>query len=375
MSKPTLFFSHSSKDKEIVLSIKNKLDIATGGVMEIFMSSDGQSIPFGTNWIHKIEEGLQAAKIMFVFVTQNSISSGWIYFEAGYAYSKGIQVIPVGIGVDIGALKAPLNLLQGFNILTEDSLNNFITVINRTFDYHFVSAFDYNDYIEVIKNYSSEAFDTIKFEEAVNKAECEIYGEQTVNGEKVKYNIDKFFEEIVTYLDANNISFSRDDKHINERNICLVANGVKILYRKENQATAAHRTSFDDCAKISFNVSSYNFIKAFALFKNLLQLFEDKETGYIRLHLKEKFSYTITAEDGSSIISNYPEFNVDKNHVGGYVCNGLGLKFYIFDNNRHIHNRKSDYVASVVFDRNTVQAENIVKLVDRLFDINFIFEK
>ena len=129
MSKPTLFFSHSSKDKDVILSIKNKLNSATGGVMDIFMSSDGQSIPFGTNWIHKIEEGLQVAKIMFVFVTENSISSGWIYFEAGYAYSKGIQVIPVGIGVDIGSLKAPLNLLQGFNISSEDSLNNFITII------------------------------------------------------------------------------------------------------------------------------------------------------------------------------------------------------------------------------------------------------
>lgn len=125
MGKPTIFFSHSSKDKEIVQSVKNKLDKATGGVMDIFMSSDGQSIPFGTNWIHKVEEGLKSATIMFVFVTENSVSSGWIYFEAGYAYSKGIQVIPVGIGVDIGALKAPLNLLQGFNILFEDSLNNF----------------------------------------------------------------------------------------------------------------------------------------------------------------------------------------------------------------------------------------------------------
>lgn len=47
----------------------------------------------------KVEEGLQVAKIMFVFVTENSISSGWIYFEAGYAYSNGIQVIPVGIGL------------------------------------------------------------------------------------------------------------------------------------------------------------------------------------------------------------------------------------------------------------------------------------
>ncbi len=114
MSKPTLFFSHSTKDKDLVLSIRDKLTKYTGGVLDIFMSSDGQSIPFGTNWIHKVEEGLNNAKIMFVFVTENSVSSGWIYFEAGFAYSKGIHVIPVGIGVDIGTLKAPLNLLQGF---------------------------------------------------------------------------------------------------------------------------------------------------------------------------------------------------------------------------------------------------------------------
>ena len=206
MGKPTIFFSHSSKDKEIVQSVKNKLDKATGGVMDIFMSSDGQSIPFGTNWIHKVEEGFKSATIMFVFVTENSVSSGWIYFEAGYAYSKGIQVIPVGIGVDIGALKAPLNLLQGFNILFEDSLNNFITIINGTFDYRFESAFEHNDYLDVIRNLSSESNDTAKFEEIVAKAECDIYGEQTVNGEKVKYNIEKFFNDIVCYLETNHRS-------------------------------------------------------------------------------------------------------------------------------------------------------------------------
>ena len=58
MSKSAIFFSHSSKDKNIILSFKNKLDKITGGVLEIFMSSDGQSIPFGSNWIHKIEDGL-----------------------------------------------------------------------------------------------------------------------------------------------------------------------------------------------------------------------------------------------------------------------------------------------------------------------------
>ncbi len=375
MSKPTLFFSHSSKDKDVILSIKNKLNSATGGVMDIFMSSDGQSIPFGTNWIHKIEEGLQVAKIMFVFVTENSISSGWIYFEAGYAYSKGIQVIPVGIGVDIGSLKAPLNLLQGFNISSEDSLNNFITIINRTFDYHFSNIFEHNDYLEVIKNLSSEAFNTIIFENIVEKAECIIYGEQTIDGKKVKYDIDKFFNDIIKYLDDNQISFSKADKYYNERTVCVVASGVKIVYRKEIQSTSANRNTYDECARITFYVSPHNFLKAFTLLKHLLQLFEEKETSYIRLHLKEDYNYTITAEDGSSIITNCAEFNLDKSHIGGYVCDSLGLKFYIFDMNEHERNQKPDYVASVVFDRIDVKTENIIALVDKLYNIGFIFEK
>lgn len=375
MNKPTIFFSHSSKDKELILSIKNKLNKSTGGVMDIFMSSDGQSIPFGSNWIHKIEDGLQAAKIMFVFVTENSISSGWIYFEAGYAYSKGIQVIPVGIGVDIGSLKAPLNLLQGFNILSEDSLNNFITIINRTFDYRFDSGFGYEDYLDVVKNFSSESFNTVKFEEVVGKAECEIYGEQTVNDENVKYNIAKFFDDIIAYLDTNHISFSRDDKYYNEKNVCVVASGVKMVYRKETETTGANRNTYDNCAKISFSVSPYNFYKAFTLLKNLLQLFEDKDSGYLRLHLKDKFSYITTDEDGSSILSGHSEFDVDKSQIGGYICNDLGVKFYIFDYNKHERNHQPDYVASVVFNKDIIQTENLIKLVDKLYDVGFIFEK
>lgn len=158
MEKPVIFFSHSSKDKELILPIKEKITDCTGGVLEIFMSSDGQSIPFGRNWVHKIEEGLEKAKVMFVFVTEASLGSGWIYFEAGFAYSKGIEVIPVGIGVDIGSLKSPLNLLQGFNITSGDSLNNFISIINRTFNYTFTESFSNSDYSNlssnIIKNFS-----------------------------------------------------------------------------------------------------------------------------------------------------------------------------------------------------------------------------
>ena len=129
----------------MILAIKNKVMQYTSGTLEIFQSSDGESIPFGTNWIHKVEEGLKEAKVMFVFVTEKSISTGWIYFEAGYAYSKGVHVIPVGIGVSVGDLKAPLNLLQGFNITSADILTKIETDKSSSFeeqydDYHFVDT-------------------------------------------------------------------------------------------------------------------------------------------------------------------------------------------------------------------------------------------
>ena len=84
MEKPTIFFSHSSHDRELILPVKAKLDMITAQVLDIFMSSDGQSIPFGNNWVHRIEEGLDRAQIMFVFVTPASIDSSWVYFEAGH---------------------------------------------------------------------------------------------------------------------------------------------------------------------------------------------------------------------------------------------------------------------------------------------------
>lgn len=78
--KPTIFFSHSSKAKESLIVLKELIEEKTGGTINIFMSSDGQNISFGSNWMYKIEEGLREAKIMFVFVTPKSIDTGWIYF-------------------------------------------------------------------------------------------------------------------------------------------------------------------------------------------------------------------------------------------------------------------------------------------------------
>lgn len=136
--KPSLFLSHSSVDAEPIARLKKLLNTATGGTLDIFVSSDGQSIPFGRNWVHEVEEALRHAKLMFVFLSPAALGSRWIPFEAGFAYGIGIQVVPVGIyGVDLAQVGAPLSLLQGFNLSSAPGMNNILSIVNRVFSFSF----------------------------------------------------------------------------------------------------------------------------------------------------------------------------------------------------------------------------------------------
>lgn len=146
MHKPTAFFSHSSQDKSALAKLKELFVSKTGGSIDVFLSSDGQSIPFGRNWVHSVEQALDQAKLMLVFVTVDSLRSNWLYFESGYAYSKGIRVVPVSLGVDLAAVGAPLSLLQGFNVTSEAGLNNIIAVANEVFRHSHAESFSSDDF-------------------------------------------------------------------------------------------------------------------------------------------------------------------------------------------------------------------------------------
>jgi hypothetical protein len=146
-SKPIVFLSHSSKDGSSLAKLKDLLVSYTGSSIAFFLSSDGESIPLGRNWVHEIQQALDSSKLMFAFVSPNSLHSSWLYFEAGYAYSKGIRVVPVGIaGVNLTDVPPPLSLLQGFNVKSEASLNNIIAVLNDEFGHSHAEAFTSADF-------------------------------------------------------------------------------------------------------------------------------------------------------------------------------------------------------------------------------------
>lgn len=374
MSKPTLFFSHSSKDKDMILAIKNKVMQYTSGTLEIFQSSDGESIPFGTNWIHKVEEGLKEAKVMFVFVTEKSISTGWIYFEAGYAYSKGVHVIPVGIGVSVGDLKAPLNLLQGFNITSADSLNNFLTIINREFNYCFPAQFTDDDFNEIVSYSGDVQATTDNFDTIVRSIGYEIYDETTdTNGQRYQYDLAKYFNKIVDYLDANSIQYFLADPYQENCRKCLVAQGIKLIFDERSEPNQSINGRPARKGKIVVRVSPLNFEKSFELYLKLTELLEEKEVFYIRIYLNDGFTFTTVEEDITALLSNVPEWcSCVKDYVGLYDCPSLNLRFRIVNRKAYSYREEPEYVLHILYNPKNTSAKNIVSLVSKLYELGLI---
>lgn len=156
--KPTIFFSHSSLDKCSLNRLKDAFIAKTGGAIDVFLSSDGESIPLGRNWVHRIQDALQSARIMVVFVSPNAFNSNWVYFESGFAYANNIRVVPVGFqGIDLATLKPPLSLLQGFNITSKDGLDNLIALVNEEFQHAHTGKFTSKEFDAIVPHQSTGA--------------------------------------------------------------------------------------------------------------------------------------------------------------------------------------------------------------------------
>lgn len=133
--KPVVFFSHSSKDAELVKLIKDRLNEAYNGAIDFFVSSDGQSIPYGSNWVDEIHKNLNNAKLLFIILTPNSYQAPWLYYESGFVLGKNdVDTIPVSIGVKLDSISGPLGFRQGFNVNDEQGLNNIISILNDHLD-------------------------------------------------------------------------------------------------------------------------------------------------------------------------------------------------------------------------------------------------
>lgn len=225
MNKPTIFFSHSSLDKGQLNRLKEAFCAKTGGAVEVFLSSDGQSIPLGRNWVYRVQEGLETASLMLVFITPNSINSSWVYFEAGYSYAKQVRVIPIGfLGVDLAQIGPPLSLLQGFNIASADTLNNLIALVNEQFSHKHSLSFLPEDYDNILGAGATTL--TGPFGELLEHIE-DIRLYLSVRDDGLKAEPKQLIHDINALLDSASIDHQSGDSFIRMRGVTIsVAEGV-----------------------------------------------------------------------------------------------------------------------------------------------------
>ena len=132
MSKPTVFLSHITEEKELAGIFKEQIEKSFLGLVDIFVSSDAKSIPLGKNWLDQVTDGLRSCKAMLLLCSPASISRPWINFEAGAAWAREIEVAPIcHSGLRPVDLPLPMSLLQGLEASDHERIEQVFHLIAR----------------------------------------------------------------------------------------------------------------------------------------------------------------------------------------------------------------------------------------------------
>ena len=96
------------------------------GFVDVFVSSDGTSIPAGANFLKRIEDGLVNCIAAIYLISPASVKRNWINFELGAVWVRNVINLRTGVheiptlpvchsGMTPTGLPAPLNNLNGIS--------------------------------------------------------------------------------------------------------------------------------------------------------------------------------------------------------------------------------------------------------------------
>jgi len=104
-------------------------------MLDVFVSSDGESISAGDDWLKSIDDALEQSALMLILCSPSSIRRPWINFEAGAAWMRKIPLIPLcHAGLTPGDLPAPLSFRKGLLLTDSRGLQQLYARIARELD-------------------------------------------------------------------------------------------------------------------------------------------------------------------------------------------------------------------------------------------------
>lgn len=155
MKKPVVFISHITEEKELAIYFKQLLEESFLGMIDVFVSSDENSISSGSKWLQDITKSLGECALELILCSPQSVQRPWINFEAGAGWIRNIPVIPLcHSGMLPNDLPIPINMLQATELNDLVSLNRVLPVIANALG-STVPKVDFNEFTEKVKKFET----------------------------------------------------------------------------------------------------------------------------------------------------------------------------------------------------------------------------
>ena len=130
MKKKRIFISHISSEAELAENLKQHLQKDFLGLLDIFVSSDRETIQAGRKWLEEVDKALKSADMQIVLCSKESVGRPWVNFEAGAVWLRGIPVIPLcHSGLGPNDLPVPLGMLEGIECGRPEGLEKLYDAI------------------------------------------------------------------------------------------------------------------------------------------------------------------------------------------------------------------------------------------------------
>jgi hypothetical protein len=89
------FISHVSEETAVASRLKAALTRDFLGLVDVFVSSDGESIAAGDEWLSSLRTALEKTSLLLILCSPQSIKRPWINFETGAAWMSKIPLMPL----------------------------------------------------------------------------------------------------------------------------------------------------------------------------------------------------------------------------------------------------------------------------------------
>jgi TIR domain len=75
ITEPAIFISHISEEAEVATALKDVIEQHFPGPSKVFVSSDGESIKMGRDWLDKVFSALRTCEAQIVVCSPKSVTS------------------------------------------------------------------------------------------------------------------------------------------------------------------------------------------------------------------------------------------------------------------------------------------------------------